>query len=492
MQDWITLDSLYVVSDLHLGGEVGFQIFGSTDELAWLIRHVAGLKDSGGVHALLVNGDFIDFLAEKPSLAFDPDGATTKLDGIVSRFRPVFDALQALLKTPKRQLIVNLGNHDLELGLPWVRAHLAALLTQGDEAAAARLVFVTDGTGVRCRVGSAKVVCLHGNEVDSWNVTDYERLRRIGRDRQLGLPTEAWAPNAGSRMVVEVMNEIKRDYPFVDLFKPETSGVLPILAALDTNMYGKLGDLADIASRRATDATRMSTGFLDAETARAAGSRQPVLALGAPMAGSGDDLLDEVESAWEKGLTPMSMVRGVQADQLGIASALYNAIRRRPKHVVMREALEHLDKDRSFDPSAEDETFTDLDEQVGGDVDVLIAGHTHLERSLSRKHGAGHYFNSGTWARLIRLDPEVRQDAAQFENVFKVLAGGSMATLDQTEVTVGGARRALVFRRNSVVTVQRGGAGTGTKAMLQRVLPQQGAQAPQLKPVAEAAVWQGS
>ena len=111
------------------------------------------------------------------------------------RFEPVFVALQRLLKTPDRQLLVNLGNHDLELALPWVRAHLTQRLTGGDEAARARLVWVTDGTGVRCRVGNATVLCLHGNEVDSWNVTDFEQLRRIGRDRQFGLPL-----SRGSRM----------------------------------------------------------------------------------------------------------------------------------------------------------------------------------------------------------------------------------------------------------------------------------------------------
>ena len=67
---------------------------------------------------------------------------------------------------------------------------------------------------------AAKVVCVHGNEVDSWNVADYERLRRIGRDYQFGVSVEGWTPNAGAQMVIEVMNQIKRDYPFVDLLKP--------------------------------------------------------------------------------------------------------------------------------------------------------------------------------------------------------------------------------------------------------------------------------
>ena len=77
---------------------------------------------------------------------FDPDGAVTKINGVWQRFHLVFDALQRLLSTPDRLLIVNLGNHDLELALPWVREHLARLLTNGDEGATARLLWVTDGT----------------------------------------------------------------------------------------------------------------------------------------------------------------------------------------------------------------------------------------------------------------------------------------------------------------------------------------------------------
>jgi predicted phosphodiesterase len=63
------------------------------------------------------------------------------------------------------------------------------------------------------------------------------------------------------------------------------------------------------------------------------------------------------------------------------------------------EALDSLDKDRSFEPDTEDDTYRDLDKLVGPDIDFLIVGHTHLERALRRRRGRGCYFNSGTWAR---------------------------------------------------------------------------------------------
>jgi UDP-2,3-diacylglucosamine pyrophosphatase LpxH len=495
MHDWIELESLHVVSDLHLGGREGFQIFGSTAELEWLIDRVAATPQPGR-HALLLNGDIIDFLAEEPSVHFDPDGAVAKLNDLGRRFKPVFAALQRLLVTPHRLLIINLGNHDLELALPWVRAHLARQLTNGDEAATSRLLWVTDGTGARCCVGSASVVCVHGNEVDSWNVTDYEQLRRIGRDRQFGLPVEAWIPNAGARMVIEVMNQIKRDYPFVDLLKPETEGVLPILAALKPAVYRKLLDLAGIAGRKAWDLARMRTGFLaDAPAAFDTAGYPPTPVFAAPRRSS-EALLSDVELAWRRGVAPISLVRGTQDQQLGFWSATREFVSGKPKHEVLREALEHLDRDRSFDPTAPDNTFRDLDGMVGADVDLLVAGHTHLERSLPRSRGRGHYFNSGTWARLIRIEPEVRQDQAAFKFLFRLLDGGAIEVLDKARVNLGGVDRQILLRRNTVVLIEANtasvpGAAPGVHASLQHVVPAEGNLPIRLESVDAAPIWTG-
>lgn len=487
MQDGIRLDSLHVVSDLHLGGAPGFQIFGSTDELAWLIRRVAEPKP--GRHGLVINGDFIDLLAEQPSQAFDPLGAAAKLDSIWARFEPVFEALRQLVQTPERLLILNLGNHDLELALPWVRAHLVQRLTDGDETAAARLLLVTDGTGVNCHVGSARVVCLHGNEVDAWNVADYEQLRRIARDHQLGRPLEEWLPNAGSRMVVEVMNGIKRRYPFVDLLKPETEAVLPLLAALDGSVYRKLMDLASIAGRRGWDAVRMRTGFLDEELPFLDATSPPVIRGMPTFNRSSQELLGDVETAWRGGVKPIDLVRGERGEQLGFWSAARNAVTGTPRHEVVRQALEQVDRDRSFDPGAEDDTFRDLDALVGADVDLIVAGHTHLERSLKRRRGSGHYFNTGTWARLIRIVPALRQDAVEFEKLFKLLDGSSLAKLDEARLTVNDEPTPVVLRLNTVALIEAGAGGT--RATLQHVLPAAVGKPIRLEKVAQAKEWTG-
>jgi hypothetical protein len=464
--DGLQLDELQVVSDLHLGGPAGFQIFASGAELAWLTDSVR-LSPTKGLAALLVNGDFIDFLAEEPARAFDPDGAATKLSRVVAdaAFKPAFDAMARLLATPNRLLIVNLGNHDLELSLPWVRSRLVAALCGADTAARARLLLVTDGTGVLAQVGRAKVLCQHGNEVDAWNVTDHEHLRRIARDGQYGKPVEPWSPNAGSQLVVEVMNQVKATYPFVDLLKPETQAVVPILSALNPSLLKRMQELGAVAARTATDLVRMRTGFLGADDEAETGAPQgagsaPPAWRGPSPGGSAQALMDQAEQAFQAGVTPISLVRATQAEQLGAWQAAWDWLRGQPRHEVLREALEYLDKDRSFDPTAPDDTFRQFDSRVAPEIDLLLTGHTHLARSLKRTRGSGHYFNSGTWARLMRVAPEVRQDKERFRQLYELLGKARMADLD--------AQPGLVMRPNTVVAIWTDAQGA-TQAELRQV-----------------------
>lgn len=464
--EYLQLDELQVVSDLHLGGREGFQIFASTRELAWLARQVAASKVAGTA-ALLVNGDFIDFLAEEVPRAFDPDGVADKLDRVLgdAQFKPVFDAFADLLATPRRLLIINLGNHDLELALPWVRERLTAALCRDSALARSQLHLVTDGTGVRAQVGGASVLCLHGNETDAWNVTDFEKLRRIARDRQYGLPIENWVPNAGSQLVVEVLNAIKAEHPFVDLLKPETQAVVPVLSALNPALLPRLRELAGIAARRAADAARLRTGFLGAEGPAPAAPADAAAPLpswtGSPSPeASARALMKQAEQAFAEGVSPISLVRASQAEQLGVWTAAWDWLRGQPTHEVLREALEFLDKDRSFDPATADDTFRQFDAKVAPEIDLLLTGHTHLARSLRRQRGGGHYFNSGTWARLMRITPELRKDKQKFKAWFDIVARGSMADLD--------ASPGVVMRLNTVVKIWTDDQGA-TQAELQQV-----------------------
>lgn len=473
------VDRLYVISDLHLGGEPGFQIFGSADELAWLIRHLADQEPDAEV-ALVINGDFIDFLAEAPATYFDTYGAARKLERIAltePAFRNVFDAFPYFLGKERRRLIVNLGNHDLELALPWMRERLAQILTGGAAAAAgahSRLHLVLDGSGVLCAVGAQSVVCLHGNEVDRWNPADFEKIRQIGRDAQLGRTVDPWIPNAGSRMVIDVMNQVKRDYPFVDLLKPEQEAVMPTLAAIAPQMVSDLEratKLASVGLARAWAGVSKPRGMLGTPSDAQAPMRETPIALAVSLDSAASrrqaqartrELLRLADAQARDGIAPLALVAGVEGSQLDTFGALVKWYRKEPTSEVLREALEKLDRDRSFDIADRDDTAVQLDAEVSPAIDIVVAGHTHLERAMRRTNGPGCYFNSGTWARLIRITPDVRGNADSFAQVFTALKGGTMARLDQLP--------GLVVKTCTVVAVWRDGAEKA-KAELRHVKP---------------------
>lgn len=170
--------------------------------------------------------------------------------------------------------------------------------------------------------------------------------------------------------------------------------------------------------------------------------------------------MDQAEQAFEAGVSPISLVRATQAEQLGIWQAAWDWLRGQPRHEVLREAIEFLDKDRSFDPAVPDDTFRQFDARVAPEIDLLLTGHTHLARSLPRQRGGGHYFNSGTWARLMRVAPEVRRDKERFRQLYELLGQARMADLD--------ASPGLVMRPNTVVAIWADAQGA-TQAELRQV-----------------------
>jgi len=185
-----TFDELYSVSDLHLGGlGADHQIFKEGSRLAAFIRTLIDPWQDKSV-ALVLNGDVVDFLAEDKTDVFDPSGAISKLTRIIGddAFKPVWEALRDYIKTDipaeptddppiqRRTLVFVLGNHDIELAMPHVQTWLETWLGQDDDAARGRIVWATQGAGFTALVGGRRVLCLHGNEGDEWNLVDHLAL----------------------------------------------------------------------------------------------------------------------------------------------------------------------------------------------------------------------------------------------------------------------------------------------------------------------------
>lgn len=475
-------DELFVVSDLHLGGSPGFQIFHQGKRLAATIRALAKRNPTDKL-ALVLAGDVVDFLAARDPKYLDAEHTLTKLEAIRRdvAFADVFVALAEFVKTSMRSLIVVLGNHDVELALPHGREWLYTVLAGTDVAARGRIELALDGWGYACTVGGRKVLVVHGNEVDEWNVVDHHALLDTNRALQRGTEVPEWTPNGGTKLVIDLMNGIKAKFPMIDLVKPETEAALPIVAALDPE-NAQLFKFMRAASYKLRDKVRIAAGFLGEDQGQA--ERRPpsdqelfdrfLAPALAPKSGPGlgparlgpaarkageDELATMLYAANEAIHAGQDPTASAGEGMLGAFDRVKTFFAGSSGQDLLRSALRKwLANDTSYDPGAPDDTFTRLDEACG-EVDFIVAGHTHLHRAIPRKRAIGYYFNSGTWIRLIQLSDHVLDDAEQFARVWAAFGAGTMAALDDLRDLGPNADEPLVKDVSTVVGIHAPGKG---------------------------------
>lgn len=395
---------LYVISDLHLGGAPGtdggrgFQICPPATQaaLAAFVDRLPGRTD-GADCRLVIAGDIVDFLAEEPFQAFTADPATArrKLESILEHTAPVWQALQGFVRDRGGALTLMLGNHDIELSLPGPRQLLLERLGPG------RIDFIYDNEA--CTIGP--VLIEHGNRFDAWNAVPHGALRRVRSQLSRRLPVLPDFPALpGSRLVVDVMNPLKKDYPFIDLLKPEDAGALPIAAALGAGgvrdvwkFFGNFRRQWAIdydENREPLDETLIN--------ATAPGADQDAFRLAEDLAAGGDASQIGAAGDFLRG------VAGAVTDQLREArrDALYKAFRR------------HVDSHRkAFAVDHEIDTYLAPARRAAqSGYEVVVYGHTHLAKRvpLGDPGDAGDarpvYLNTGTWADLMRVPDAVWGD----------------------------------------------------------------------------------
>ena len=482
MTDHPAFDEVHVVSDLHMGGRAGFQILRETRRLAGFIGRLAGQPAQRRV-ALVLNGDVFDTLAEDIAGYVALEDACRVVARIMddASFAPVWDALAGFVRQPGRTLAIVIGNHDVEIAFPTVQRLVQSRLAGDDLEARARIEFSTTGAGYACRVGGARVYCIHGNEVDAWNYNRYEDLARAGRRLNAGMPPGAdeWRPNAGTRMVKEVMNEVKRRYAWIDLLKPETAAAVGTLLVLDPSQARKIGRLAGIVGeyRRGGAQVEARLSASDHAVPAAAPAPGPTLeqllgphlrrglgVAGAAAGGGVRDMLLAAERNRRAGaVPPAARVEGTLGAGQLVVDRLTGWLTGVSRTEALRRALlDWLEDDRSFDTDHRDDTFREVSAAVGPDVDIVVTGHTHLERAIDAGGGRW-YFNSGTWIRLLRFTRAMLASEQAFEAVNRVLVDGRMQAIDEARFE---DHRPFVLDQTGVVSIRDDGDGrvTGTLA----------------------------
>jgi UDP-2,3-diacylglucosamine pyrophosphatase LpxH len=240
-------DTLVVIlSDCHIGGDEGRDIFESPDDLTSLFE---SLDDHGGPVELVLGGDFFDLLriAEAPA-------GQNRVSVTISRpgYRDLFAALARFASVADRKVVYLPGNHDAEAW--WnqdIRVELERAGLVHEFALSYAAYFESEADSV--------VYCEHGNEFDPTNtIRDYDDPldtplgSHVVTDIVPRLPI-GWAAGGGN------LRDIDRVFPLaiipqwlaVRLYYVAASQVvrwllLPLLVLLAAHAFLRGGGLAEV------------------------------------------------------------------------------------------------------------------------------------------------------------------------------------------------------------------------------------------------------
>jgi UDP-2,3-diacylglucosamine pyrophosphatase LpxH len=402
--------SVFVVSDLHLGGAEGFRMCEAEGRrrLAELFRWILDQASSSLHPHIVIAGDIVDFLAEKPYSAFtgNEDDALLKLESILQGSDEIWTALAEA--AARCSITLMLGNHDVELSLPKPRRRLVERIGRPVE-------FLYDNEAFTC----GALIVEHGNRYEGWNVVDHDALRRARSRLSRGESGAAFPTQPGSELVINVMNRIKQQYPWVDLLKPETAAVVPILAALGVSPWQVATQATKAAAAAAWRQTQFAPdgkpsapSFISAEAPEAVSEG---VAVQHPL-----DDLKHVFATFE-GLQETAPVGGADERMVGAGAVTIK------EELLFRGLRRWGERDnRSFQIDRENRIYLRAAEGLTTrGYKVVVFGHTHHAKRIDLA-GGGRYLNTGTWADLMRI-PEAVFTAD--EPVAREAFGGFMTAL---------------------------------------------------------------
>ncbi len=355
----------------------------------------------------------------------------SKLNQIIKRTREglnrgPFDALRDFIANGN-QLTLILGNHDVELALPKVRQHLQNVL----EAQHGKLQFIYDGEAYTC----GDLLIEHGNRYDSWNVVDHSALRQERSMLSRGLTVDEqkrdkqyFLPPAGTLLVIYLINRLKKHYRFVDMLKPETGAVIPLLLTLKPDYEDILQDILSLTPvfRRKIHwwlwgATKTAhPGNLKASRRDRLTSVSDVLN---EVLGKEAELFQTHRKQQQGNLNArhgQSPLKILLDKAQKIANTLFITAKELEEQDNLKRlhvAMKKLKTDLSFNIDQEEETSNYLEAAKEiidtGKFSHVVFGHTHLPKQINLETESGkkgQYLNTGTWADVMCLPAEIMED----------------------------------------------------------------------------------
>lgn len=382
----------WVLSDLHLAVNQPESLYAGGEALPrWLAR----LAAAGVPVRIVFNGDTFDFLSEEGELRLDAEAARASL--LRATQHPlIHESLRLLgeIMASGGEVVVRLGNHDLELALPAVQSVLRQALQQPADVAT-RLLIVHGDAPSYLRIGGLRVLVTHGEHDDPFNRIDYPRLLSAVHD-----PLQATQPfvyPAGSLLMRRIVAPIRQRYGlrFLDFLKPDFQGAALVALAIAPEACREL-------FQKATwDIGWQLVGHTTADVSFAV------------------DLNDEVDLGLYGRLLQADLSEDDQQElgqwalasdsaQAFAAEALSSRLRSRllqaglSLYAHCHRWLAGRAGAAFFDtaPSKEEASWAaQLAARHG--CEVVLTGHTHAARFLDQPDVT--YVNSGTWMWLLRL-----------------------------------------------------------------------------------------
>lgn len=384
----------YVLSDLHLSATKEGGLYAGGDALLHLISRLAQKATPARV---ILNGDTFDFLAEEGELAIETPLLTATAQRLVKTEigAALFRQLGRVLAN-QGQVIVRLGNHDLELALPAVQEQLRSALHQPN-AVAARLEFSTGDRPLLLDFGGVPVLVTHGEHDDPFNQVDYPQL--LASAEASGVLQSSFRYPAGSLLMRKIVAPVRARYGlhFLDYLKPDFQGAALAAMAIAPEACRELFQRAtwDIAWQLLRYSPASVAFCADVAAEPSLGLAERVTDL--TWDGHERSELTEWLLQPDEGVSfaPAGLGEKVRGKLLDAGLAMYARVHRAAAGSAGKDFF-------SLTPqSAEAKWATELGARHG--AAAVLTGHTHAARFW---HGADClYINSGTWIWLMRPPP---------------------------------------------------------------------------------------
>ncbi len=387
-----------VLSDLHLGSGGLYDIFAGGEALPRFLRQHATKETT-----VILNGDSVDFLMNEDPLELDESRAMKQAAQTFSakETQQVLHALGDVLAAGGN-VIVRLGNHDIELALGGVQQLLRSSLGQ-PEAVSQRLRFERGDKPGIIEVGGAKILISHGEQSDAWNKVDYPHLPGPGASS--GATGDNFRYASGSRLVKTIMNPLKRVYGLrlIDLIKPDfQGGVLTALAVSPTAVKEVWkGSTLSLLWQLKASQDGPST-FVEEDETFGVGAAIAHAGLSAEEQATMASLFTEGDGGPDSFDSDPTLL---QSAQLKLARAGLRAYAGAQKHLAGSAG------ERFYEFAPDEDEWGEakrLSQKFG--VQAVIFGHTHAAR-FKQEQGLT-YVNTGTWIRLLRLPAPNAPDEA--------------------------------------------------------------------------------